>query len=83
MGVVEAHDVVGDVSGGLGLVGMTTLPDPFRFQVQEEAFHHGVVPAISFAAHAGDQLVSGQQVTVGLTGVLATPFRRKALCHED
>jgi len=35
-----------------------------HFQVQKESFHHGVVPAISFSAHASDQAVLAKQVAV-------------------
>ena len=41
-------------AGGLLLF----LPDTFHLQVEEETFHHGVVPAIALAAHAGQQAYS-------------------------
>lgn len=48
--LVEAHDVVSSVGHSLGLVCVLTLPDPFRVDAQEEAFHHDVVPAALGAA---------------------------------
>lgn len=69
--VVKADDVVGNVGGGLCMVGVVQLPNPLHLQVQEEAFHHRIIPAVALAAHAGDQAMAGQQVAVGLAGVLA------------
>ena len=68
--VVEADDVVGDVACGLGVVGIVTLPDTLHFEVQEEALHHRVIPAIAFAAHAADKAVLGQQRRMHGAGVL-------------
>ncbi len=71
--VVKAHDVVGDVHHGLGVVGVVALPGPFRLEAQEEALHHRVVPAVALAAHAADQAVASQQRLMQRAGVLATP----------
>lgn len=40
--VVEADDVVGDVSDCFGVIGIVALPNPFHLQIQEEALHDGV-----------------------------------------
>jgi hypothetical protein len=45
--VVETDDVIGDVSFGLGLIGISALPDLLHFEVQEEAFGHGVDASMS------------------------------------
>ena len=74
--VVEADDVLGDVARGLGMVGVVALPDPLHLQVQEEALHHGVVPAVALAAHARAQAVALEQGPVGLAGVLGGPNAR-------
>lgn len=47
-----------------------SLPDSLHLHIQEEAFHHGVIPTVSLAAHAGNQAVTIQQIPVGLAGVL-------------
>ena len=52
--VVEAHDVVGDISHGLGVVGIVALPDALGLEAQEESFHHRVVPTVALAAHAAN-----------------------------
>jgi hypothetical protein len=57
------------------MIGVVSLPDPLHFQVQEEALHHCVVPTISCAAHALNQGMVCNQVTVSLAGVLAVPIR--------
>ena len=71
MGVVEADDVVCDVSDGLLGIGVVTLPDALDLQVQEEALHDCVIPAVSLSAHNGKQAMADHQVSVGLTCVLA------------
>ena len=43
----------------------------FLGQGSEEAFHHGVVPAVSFAAHAANDAVAREQVLEIVAGVLA------------
>ena len=40
--VVEADDVVSDVAGGLGVVGVVALPDTLHLQVQEETLYDGI-----------------------------------------
>ena len=73
--VVEADDVVGQVARGLGMVGIVVGPDALHFEIQEEALHDRVIPTVALAAHAGDQLVLGEQGTVSVTGVLAAAVR--------
>jgi hypothetical protein len=50
--VIKANDVFGDIALSLAVVGIIMLPYTLHFQIQKEAFHHGVVPAIPLAAHA-------------------------------
>lgn len=60
--VVKHLDVVEDIGSGLiaGWVDLAT--DSLSFQKLEEAFGHGVVMAIAPTAHAGNQIVSAQEV---------------------
>ena len=76
--VVEADDVVGNVCGRLGMVGIVTLPNALHLQIQEEAFHDRVIPAIALATHAADQPVFAQKSLMRCTGVLAA-----AICVND
>ena len=47
-----------------------TLPDALHLDIQEEAFSDGVVPALTFAAHAADKAVASQQIQVKPAGIL-------------
>lgn len=40
--VIAAHKLAGDVSHGLGVVGVVALPDSLCLEDQEEALHHRV-----------------------------------------
>jgi len=62
LAVVEADDVVGNVPCRLGVVCIVALPNALHLQVQvqEEALHDRVVPAIGLAAHAGAQAMARQ-----------------------
>ena len=71
--VVEPDDVIGNVTARLGVVGVVVLPDPLPLQIEEEALHDGVVPAIAFATHAARQAMTAQQGTVGFAGVPDCP----------
>ena len=74
-GVVEGFDVLEDGGGGLFVIGVDGIACPFAFQAAEEAFHAGVVPAVSFAAHARHHFVLRQQLLVRCTCVLAPAIR--------
>jgi hypothetical protein len=50
--VVEANDLGSDIEVGLSPVGVFSLPHAYHFEVQKEAFGHGIVLAVPFAAHA-------------------------------
>jgi hypothetical protein len=70
-GVVEVDDVVGDVVDRFGMIGVIALPDALHLQVQKEAFHDRVVPAVALATHAADQPMIHQQLAMKLAGILA------------
>src|SRR5471032_1978426 len=53
------------------MVGIFALPHAFHFEVQEEAFSDGIVPAITLATHAANEAVAGQLRLILGTGVLA------------
>lgn len=75
LAVVEACDVICHIELGFRMVRVTALPDALHLQVQEEAFSDGVIPAISFAAHAADKAMLGQQRLVLLARILAAAIR--------
>ena len=71
--VVKANDVVRHIGHGFLVVGVILLPDSLHLQVQEEALHNRVIPAVAFAAHAGDQSEFLQQPLMHRAGVLRSP----------
>ena len=56
------------------MVGIITLPHTFHFQVQKEALHHGIIPAVALAAHAAADAVLIEQALVFKACVLAAPI---------
>lgn len=73
--VVEPHDVVRDVLYRFTLVGVILPPSALHFQVQEEALHHCVVPAVTLAANTATHPVARQQGLIGRSCVLTAPIR--------
>jgi hypothetical protein len=69
--IVEAGDVLDDRSPGARLGWPTLAFDQFALQRREEAFGHGVVPAIALAAHAAHNAVAIKLGTIFEAGVLA------------
>ena len=53
------------------MVCIIALPDALHFPVQDEAFSAGVIPAVSFAAHAADEAMFGQHGLVMVARILA------------
>jgi hypothetical protein len=53
------------------VIGILALPDPLHFQIQKESFGDGIIPTISFAAHATDKTPFIQKILVLLAGILA------------
>lgn len=63
--------VVRNVGLRLCMVGIVTLPNALHLQVQKEALNHGVIPTISFSAHAANEPMARQQCAALGAGVLA------------
>ena len=70
LAVVEAGDVICHIALGFRMVRVISLPDTLHLQVQEEAFSDGVIPAVTFAAHAADKAILGQQRLVLVARIL-------------
>ena len=68
--VVEADDVVSNIVGGFCMIGVVLLPNSLHLQIQEEALHHRVVPAVAFTAHAVHQAMPSKQRLMFSAGVL-------------
>ncbi|ANE55998.1 hypothetical protein A1356_05660 [Methylomonas koyamae] len=58
--VVKIDDIVGHVADGLGVVGILAAPDTLHFQIEKDALHDRVVPAVTLATHAALKAVANQ-----------------------
>jgi hypothetical protein len=63
-------DVFEDVLLGFVLCGIVPMVHEFSLERPEEAFDAGIVPAISFAAHARRDEVRGQHLLIWPCGIL-------------
>src|SRR5215472_12308888 len=52
-GIVEALDILEEVSAGLGAGAINPMVNPLGLQAVKEALHRRVVQTIAFAAHRG------------------------------
>lgn len=79
--VIEGFDVVEDGGANFGKGGEALVIDDLVFETAPEGFDEGVVVAVAFAAHGGDQTVLGEELPVSGTGKLVseTPFANDRL----
>ncbi len=70
--VVELFQVFANSGSDLPPRGPRTAVDQFGLQGPEEAFHHGVVPAVAPPTHTASNLVLLRQLLVVLGSILAT-----------
>ena len=47
----------------------------FLLQAAKETLNYGIVPAVTFTAHAALDAMSFEQLPEGFTGILAAPVR--------
>ena len=73
--IVEYFDPFENVLPGFLAGPIALMMHVFRFQRMEEAFHHGIVPAVPAPTHARRQAVFGEQCAVGGGGVLRPAVR--------
>jgi hypothetical protein len=76
--VVKASDVICHIELRFRMIRVIALPNTFHLQVQEEAFSDGVIPAITFAAHAAhaaEKAMLGQQRLVLVARTLVTAIQ--------
>ena len=72
--VIEGFDVIEDGGAGFQVVGEGLAVNQFEFESAPEAFHGGVVVAVGFAAHGGEQAGVGQGLAIIAGGVLDAPI---------
>ena len=70
LGIVKAFDVIEDFGAGLLVGGELPAIDQLPFEGAPEAFHGGVVVAITLAAHGSDEAGPGEGVAIIGGGVL-------------
>lgn len=63
--IVEHFDPFKNILRGVLPCSMASMMHKFRFQRMEEAFHHGIVPAIPASTHARRQAVARKPLVVG------------------
>ena len=73
--VIEYFDPFENVLPGLFAGPIALMMHVFRFQRMEEAFHHGIVPAVPAPTHTRRQAVLGEQFAVRGGGVLGSSVR--------
>ena len=72
LAIVKAFDVIKDLAAGLGTGGEVAPVNQFELEGAPEAFHGGVVVAVTFAAHGGEPANLSQRASVIGAGVLDT-----------
>ena len=72
--VVEALDVGKDITSGFLPCCVMPVMDELGFERVEEAFHRGIVIAVSLAAHRGLETGGLDQLAIILRGILNTPI---------
>src|SRR4029079_465546 len=73
--VIEYFDPFENILPGFLASPIALMMHVFCFQRMEEAFHHGIVPAVPAPTHARGQTVLGEQCAVGGGGVLGAAVR--------
>ena len=73
--IIEHFDPFEHVLPGVFSCPIALMMHVFRFQRMEEAFHHGIVPAVPAPTHARRQAVTGQQLAVSGGGILGPTVR--------
>ena len=63
--VVKANNVVSNIVCSFRAVGIVLVSNPLYLQIQDKPLYYRacfvIYPAVSFAAHAADQAMSGKQ----------------------
>jgi hypothetical protein len=69
--VIEANDIVCYIANCFLVIGIVLPPNALHFQVQEEPFHHGIIPAVAFTTKNRGQ----QKIGDGARLCTITQFR--------
>jgi hypothetical protein len=74
--VVEGFDVIKDGGTSLGKGGEAVVVNYFVFETAPEGLNEGIVVAIAFAAHGGNQAVLRQHLAESRAGKLGAAIER-------
>lgn len=77
--IVEHLNVFEDILRGFVTGRVLPMIDQFTLEYSEETLDAGVVPAVAFMAHAGDEAVLIKQTLVARRGILTAAIR---MVHE-
>jgi len=72
LAVIKGFDVIKDLSAGIGAGEEGGSVNKFEFESAPKAFHGGVVIAVGFAAHGGDEAGLGKREAIVGAGILNT-----------
>lgn len=70
LAVIKGFDVIEDFGVCLGAGGEVAAVNEFQLESAPEAFHGGVVIAVAFATHGGDELRGLERLAELTAGVL-------------
>ena len=73
--IIKYLNVFEDVLDRLAPRPVLPLVDELALQGPKEALHTGVIPAVPFAAHAGDEAVRIKQTLIAGSGILTAAVR--------
>ena len=73
--VIKSLDVIKDGATRLGKGGEALVVDDFVFKAAPEGLDEGVVVAVAFATHGGDEAVLGEDLPVSGAGKLHSTIR--------
>ncbi len=77
--IIEHLDVVEDVLSRFVSRGVVLMIDQLTLECAKETFHAGVIPAVTFATHAGNEAVLSQAALIARRGILTAAVR---MVHE-
>ena len=75
--VVKHLDVIDDILAGIGPAQVSHSKNLLYFEATEKTLGDGIIPTITFSAHAGQYAMVLEQFLEIMTAILTTPVRLK------
>lgn len=73
--IVERDDVLKDGAASLLMGRKAFTRGTFALECSEKTFHHRIIPAIAFPAHADLNIMGIEKALIGFAGILTPPVR--------